>query len=521
MDVMVLWQQTVSQVVTAFCMVFVTACSVNPVTGENELSLMSQSDELNVGNQQYTPTQQSQGGQYYLDSELTFYVASIGKKLAAVSDRPDLPYEFVILNNSVPNAWALPGGKIAINRGLLLELQDEAELAAVLGHEIVHAAARHTAARMTKNQLLGVGVAVLGIGLSTSGNDYQGLILGGAALGSQLVQSKYGRDAELESDFYGMRYMAEAGYDPQGAIDLQKTFVRLSENKQSDIISGLFASHPPSQERVDTNISTAAELGGGGVRNKALYQKRISQLKRDQPAYAAYDNGRKALQDKDYSGALRFANNAISTQPQESIFHELKGLSLEGSKDQQGALAAYNQAIKLNNQLFSHYLHRGLLKQAMGDNKGAETDLTASKNLLPTQAAANALGKASFAQGKTNQAMANLQESALAGGAIGQQSQLLLEKIELPINPTKYIPTRLGLSEEGYLTVTISNRASRTISNPVIEIFRYSDQWRSIKQFTVKQSIASGRKTDPIQTGITPLTPQEARQYKARVIKVQ
>lgn len=521
MDVMVLWQQTVSQVVTAFCMVFVTACSVNPVTGENELSLMSQSDELNVGNQQYTPTQQSQGGQYYLDSELTFYVASIGKKLAAVSDRADLPYEFVILNNSVPNAWALPGGKIAINRGLLLELQDEAELAAVLGHEIVHAAARHTAARMTKNQLLGVGVAVLGIGLSTSGNDYQGLILGGAALGSQLVQSKYGRDAELESDFYGMNYMAKAGYDPQGAIDLQKTFVRLSENKQSDIISGLFASHPPSQERVDTNISTAAELGGGGVRNKALYQKRISQLKRDQPAYAAYDNGRKALQDKDYSGALSFANNAISAQPQESIFHELKGLSLEGSKNQPGALAAYNQAIKLNNRLFSHYLHRGLLKQAMGDNKGAEADLTASKNLLPTQAAANALGKASFAQGKTDQAVANLQESAQAGGILGQQSRLLLEEIELPKNPAKYIPTKLGLDSNGYLTVIIANRASVSVAKPMVEILHYDGQWRSAKQFTVEQSIASGKQTAAINTGIGPLTVEQARYYKARVIKVQ
>lgn len=176
-------QQLVLWVVAAVCVVFVSACSINPVTGENELSLMSQTDELNAGNQQYTPPQQSQGGQYYLDSELSFYVASAGEKLAAVSDRPDLPYEFVILNNSVANARALPGGKIAVNRGLLLELQDEAELTAVLGHEIVHAAARHTAARMTKNQILGVGVVVLGKGLG--GNEYHGFILGGAATGAK------------------------------------------------------------------------------------------------------------------------------------------------------------------------------------------------------------------------------------------------------------------------------------------------------------------------------------------------
>jgi predicted Zn-dependent protease len=519
MDFMMLWQQTVSQVAAGFCVVFITACSVNPVTGENELSLMSQNEELNVGNQQYSPTQQSQGGQYYLDSELTFYVSSVGKKLAAVSDRPDLPYEFVILNNSVPNAWALPGGKIALNRGLLLELQDEAELAAVLGHEIVHAAARHTAARMTKNQILGIGVAVLGIGLS--GNEYQGLILGSAALGSQLVQSKYGRDAELESDYYGMEYMAKAGYDIQGAVELQKTFVRLSKGQQNDIISGLFASHPPSQERVDTNIATAIELGAGGVRNKALYQQRIAQLKRDKPAYQAYDKGRKALQDKDYSAALTFAKTAIAIQPKESIFYELNGLGLEGSGSQKDALASYDQAIKLNNQLFSHYLQRGLLKQTMGDNKGAEADLTASKKLLPTQAAANALGKAAFAQGKTDQAVANLQESAEAGGALGQQSRLLLEKIELPTNPAKYVPTKLGLNSNGYLTVIIGNRASVTITNPVIEILQYNGQWRSAKQLTVKQTIGSGKQLAAIDTGIGPLTPEQAKYYQVRVIKVQ
>ena len=519
MDLRMFWQQTALPIAAAFCLVLVAACSVNPVTGENELSLMSQNDELNLGRQQYSPTQQSQGGQYYLDSELTFYVSSVGKKLAGVSDRPDLPYEFVILNNSAANAWALPGGKIAVNRGLLLQLQDEAELAAVLGHEIVHAAARHTAARMTKNQILGVGVAVLGIGLGD--NEYQDLILGGAGLGSQLVQSKYGRDAELESDFYGMRYMVKAGYDPKGAIDLQKTFVRLSQNKQSDIVSDLFASHPPSQERVDTNIMTAATLDNDGIRNKTLYQQRIHQLKTDQPAYEAYDEGKKALKDKNYSAALSLANKAISIQSKESIFYELKGLSLEGSEDQKGALAAYNRAIKLNNQLFSHYLHRGLLKQTMSDNKGAELDLIASKKLLPTQAAANALGKAFFAQGKTRQAVANWQQSAQGGGTLGRQSQVFLEKVDLPSNPDKYISSKLGLNGKGYLTVIISNRASISVSNPVIEILQYDGQWRSATQFTLKKNIASGNRLTAINTGIGPLTAEQARYYQVRVIKVQ
>ena len=115
---------------------------------------MSTQQEVNIGRQQYQPQVQSQGGKYYVDSELQFYISQVGQRLAKVSDRPDLPYEFTVLNSSVPNAWALPGGKIAINRGLLLYLEDEAQLAAVLGHEIVHAAARHTASRLSQQQLL-------------------------------------------------------------------------------------------------------------------------------------------------------------------------------------------------------------------------------------------------------------------------------------------------------------------------------------------------------------------------------
>ena len=118
--------------------VIISGCSVNPVTGKNELSIVSPQKEVAIGEKNYRPSRQSQGGDYYLDESLQTYVAGVGQRLAAVSDRPGLPYEFVVLNNDVPNAWALPGGKIAINRGLLLLLEDEAQLAAVLGHEVVH-----------------------------------------------------------------------------------------------------------------------------------------------------------------------------------------------------------------------------------------------------------------------------------------------------------------------------------------------------------------------------------------------
>ena len=229
-------------------------CSVNPVTGKQEIVFVSEADEIRMGEQAYLPSQQSQGGVYDVDPALTAYVERVGRKLVAVSDR-DLPYEFVVLNNSVPNAWAMPGGKMAINRGLLVELENEAELAAVLGHEIVHAAARHSAQQMTRGTFSQVLVAATAIAVGDS--DYGALATGSAGLGAQLINSTCGRGAELESDLYGMRYMSAAGYDPQGAVTLQETFVRLSEGGQQDWLSGLFASHPPSQARESCQVGCA------------------------------------------------------------------------------------------------------------------------------------------------------------------------------------------------------------------------------------------------------------------------
>ena len=123
-----------------------------------------------------------------------------------------LPYEFVVINDSTPNAWALPGGKIAVHRGLLTEFQSEAELAAVLGHEVVHAAARHSAKQIQRGMLLqGAAVAAAA---TANNSDYGSLLMTATGLGFQLVNQKYGRDAERESDQYGMQYMSKRAMHP-------------------------------------------------------------------------------------------------------------------------------------------------------------------------------------------------------------------------------------------------------------------------------------------------------------------
>lgn len=402
-----------------------SACTVNPVTGLSEISLVSPQQEVAMGKQNYLPTQQAQGGVYQVDPQLKAYISRIGQTLAAKSDRPQLPYEFVVLNNDVPNAWALPGGKIAINRGLLIHLEDEAQLAAVLGHEIVHAAARHAANQMTQNSILQMGVAVLeGLDPETEG----GIIVQGATLGATAWQARYGRMAEFEADDYGMSYMSRAGYDPTAAVDLQRIFVQLSQGQRQDFIAGLFASHPPSQARVDANIKRAANLTGN-IRNRQQYQQAIKQLKQDASAYEDHQQALEAIKNRDYSKAESLVAKAIKQQSNENHFWETRARVDALNNDLQAAEQSYNQAIKLYPQFFRPYLSRASLYKAQERYALAEKDLLTSQQYLPTQSASFMLGEISLKLDKKSQAIDSFRQAAAAGGQLGNLANQELQKL--------------------------------------------------------------------------------------------
>jgi predicted Zn-dependent protease len=406
-----------------------TGCVVNPVTGKSQISLMSPEQEIATGTQNYVPAQQSQGGQYVVDPGLTSYVQKVGKKLAVVSDRPDLPYEFVVLNNDVPNAWAMPGGKLAINRGLLVYLEDEAQLAAVLGHEIVHAAARHGAQQQTQNVLLGAGVLLAGVAVSEKKSEYGALGVGALAVGSQAWQAKYGRDHELQSDEVGMKYMIKAGYDPQAAVELQEIFVKLSEGRNSGFIEGLFASHPPSQERVNKNRAIAKQ-NLGGVRNKEAYQRAIAQINKDKAAYENYQKAQKLAGEKKYIDAQTYVEKSIAQQPKENLFWEMKGQLLLQQNKTSEAVPALDRAIQANPQYFKPYVFRGIAYNQLGKNDMAEKDLLTSNRYLPTQIAAYYLGEVSMAKGNRTQAAQYYQQAAQGGGEIGEAAKGKLGKLQ-------------------------------------------------------------------------------------------
>lgn len=449
----------------------VSGCSVNPVTGKNELSIISPQQEIAIGEKNYLPSRQFQGGDYYLDRSLQDYVDGVGQRLAAVSDRPDLPYEFIVLNNDVPNAWALPGGKIAINRGLLTLLEDEAQLAAVLGHEIVHAAARHGASQMTRGTLANIGLVTLGV--ATQGREGAQLYGMASQIGAAAWMAKYGRDDELESDFYGIKYMAKAGYDVRGAVELQEKFVQLSASRQTGFLDNLFASHPPSIQRVEANRAQLANFPSG-QRYRERYQSAIAQLKKDAPAYRAETEAKKALADKQGRSAILHLDRAVGHQPNESHFWELRGHAWKMLEEYGNAEKAYTTAIKKNNRFsspyFSPYLARGVLRYEQGDRQSAQDDLQRSYDLLPTQAASYYLGELSLEKSQYQQAANYFQMAAKSSGTLGIQSRQRLQDIQLQLQPHSFLSVNTSVSSSGYLLVTVNNTSPQPMKDIVLAI---------------------------------------------------
>jgi predicted Zn-dependent protease len=448
------------------------ACAVNPVTGERNLQFYGSDWENNVGAQMYSPMKQSQGGEFILDPGLEEYLGEVGQRIATnARRREELDFQFSIINSSIPNAWALPGGKIAINRGMLVELETEAELAAVLGHEIVHADAAHSARAQSKGVLTQIGTVAGMIVVGTTVDNRAARDIGMLVpqLGAQLLTTKYGRDAERESDEYGMLYMAEAGYNPKGAIELQQTFLKLSEGRNQAWLSGLFASHPPSQERVENNKETAKRLAADGFTGGEVGEKRwrevTAYLRRVQPAYELYDSAAEAAAKQEWKEAQKNLNAALKIEPRESLFHALQGDIHAGQEHLQQALKSYNEAVSANPELFYGWMRRGQTRYELEDRIRAREDLERSLELLPTAQAHYILGKLDLEDNHRVSAMEHFRVAAQSNSELGVKAEKEILALDLPGRAASYVEIQPAVNNNGDLWIQVGNRTRTPLRN--------------------------------------------------------
>lgn len=378
-----------------------TGCSVNPVTGQRQLVLMSTAEEQQL-DQQSAPHQFSADYGRVQDAALQQYITQVGQGIGSRSHRPEMPYSYNALNANYINAYTFPAGSIGITRGILLAMESEAELAGLIGHEVGHVTARHTAQRMTKQTLAGLAVAGAGVALGTRADSTAAALalgLGGIAAGALLAS--YSRSDERQADSLGLEYMTRAGYSPDGMVELMDLLQSLSQSKPN-AIEQMFSSHPMSDERYrDAQREAAGRYAN--QRNLPMQRERYmdhtAALRRLQPAIEHQQQAESLLAQgkqaeaitaleaslkaapRDYTGlvliskawmlqerhdqAAPYLQQAIAVYPQEAQAQHLSGILALQQKKPDVALERFQTYQSLlpgnpNTQFFIGLSHEGL-----------------------------------------------------------------------------------------------------------------------------------------------------------------
>jgi beta-barrel assembly-enhancing protease len=391
-----------------------------------------------------------------------------------------------------------------------------------LGHEIVHAAARHGAKAQERGTLMQAGMAVAQIGAAVSGVDQNvaGLALAGSGIGLQAVQMKYGRDQELQSDEYGTRYMKLAGYDPSGAVTLQETFVRLSNERgaKSGFFDRMFASHPPSVERVEKNKQLVAQLGAGGEVGEQRYQTRIAALTKAKPAYDKFDQATAALKKKEFASAKSLAADASKLMPMEGRFHELQGEIELAQKRYKEALPHYEQAIQYNPNYFGSYLGGGIAQYESGNKGKGQEWLKRSNDLLPTQPAAYYLGKFALDRGDRTAALQHFKEAAGSESTYGQLAAKEYVTMDLGQNPQAYIATGTELGASG-VVVILQNRSPVALTDIQVTPVIVDGAGRIVQSGSTLRvgTVVAPNQQVTLNSGLTGLSAEQLQGLRVRV----
>lgn len=363
---------------------FAAGCATNPVSGRKQLNFLSESGEVQI-DQENSPHQISADYGPAQEADLNRYVASIGSDLAAHSHRPDMPYTFRAVNAVYLNAYAFPAGTIAVSRGLLVNMENEAELAAVLGHEIGHVCSRHAAQQYTMGMLGSVAVAGLTLFVQQKKEEYAALTAGLGAVMTGAYLAHYSREDEREADALALEYMTRCGHNPQGCVELMDMFRKTSKEKPN-IIEMFFATHPMSDERYET---AAREVAGKYQAmkdyplNRERFQENTARLKAMKSALDKMQNGEKAMNEDRLDPAIAELQSALKEAPQDYACLLMIAKCLLAKKNAAEAEKYANEARSVYPQEPQALHVLGMAKIAGKNYEEAYADFTAYEKELP------------------------------------------------------------------------------------------------------------------------------------------
>ena len=361
-----------------------TGCTVNPVSGQQVFNLMGQSDEMAMGIKDHPSIVYMYDGESQ-DPDLVRYLGSIVLRIQRCSHRPDMPMDFTIVNSSVINAFAIPGHVYA-TRGFLARLQNEAQFAAVMGHELTHVTAGHSAQKLSRNMVVGL-VTDLANSVAGSIPTAQAALKAGN-LGVSLLGLSFSREEETQADRVGTYYMALAGYDPHQAVVMQQLLQSLTHNG-TGVLDRFLSDHPVAPDRIAQIDSVIREkriesryIQGDGVFAER-WERHLSGLVAMDKAYALYDQGTRELKQKDYAGALAAAQDALKMHPDQAPFYRLAGDALLAGGDVKDAKVAYSAALQIDPRYIFAHVGLANVYSAEGDRGALEREKAEINRLLP------------------------------------------------------------------------------------------------------------------------------------------
>ena len=363
---------------------FAIGCAVDPVTGKKQFMLVSEDQEIQL-DQQYSPLQFSADYGPVQDRKLNAYIDGVGQKLAARTHRPHMPYSFRVVNATYINAYAFPGGSIAATRGILLKMDDEAELASLLGHELGHVNARPSAEQMSKGQLTQAVVGGLSVLAGTQGAAYGDMAAQLGSISAGALLASYSRDIEREADALGMEYLVANGYGSNGFVGLMDMLNSLSKHKANSA-ELLFATHPMSDERYQTAV-TAAQTTYKSALKKPVYRERymdnIAKLRAQRGAIEEMQKGEESLLKKKYSNADQHFRQALKKAPNDYTALVLMATSQMVQKKWTVGREYAGMAKKSYPQEAQAYHLSGFAKIQLKKYQGAYNDFASYDKLLP------------------------------------------------------------------------------------------------------------------------------------------
>jgi len=382
-----LWRNRLSrrQVLGLFGAAALSGCATSPTGGGAILVGMSE-DEEKAADRKVAPRQFSQDLGAIQDASLNQYLGEVGRRLDSQTHRPQMPYSYRVLNANYVNAYTFPGGAMGVTRGILVELDNEAELAALLGHELGHVNARHAAQR--QGQAMVAQVAMTGVNIIGSASGYGGLVDIGTQLGASVLLSSYSRDNEREADMLGQEYMVRAGYPASGMVGLQQLLVD-QQKSTPGMLQTMFSTHPMSSERRDTARQLAESkyaASNGRDPGRERFMDNTADLRRIKPCIDACQKGETAMAAKQYGKAEEQFRTALKATPRDYAANLLMAKCLsEQDKDAQ-ALDYAKTATKIYPQEAQAHKLVGVLALAQREPALAYENLDSYDRLLPGDA---------------------------------------------------------------------------------------------------------------------------------------